>query len=63
VPFDEAAAHLAGSLLGRTRTKDIVDAAVAVLSIRHHANVISDDARDIRRLLASARSKASIVKV
>jgi predicted nucleic acid-binding protein len=63
VPFDEAAAHLAGSLLGKARTKDIVDAAVAVLSIRHQADVVSDDPEDIRRLLASARSRASILKV
>jgi predicted nucleic acid-binding protein len=63
VPFDQAAAHRAGSLLGKTRTKDIVDAAVAVLSIRHHADVVSDDAEDIRHLLAGARSKASILKV
>src|SRR5258708_2090093 len=34
VPLDEAAAHAAGSLLGKTRTKDVVDASVAVLSRR-----------------------------
>src|SRR5260370_40819220 len=42
VPFDETAAHAAGSLLGKTRTKDVVDASVAVLSIRFGAHVISD---------------------
>jgi hypothetical protein len=28
VPFDEAAAHTAGSLLGKTRTRDVVDASM-----------------------------------
>src|SRR6478736_4602062 len=63
VPFDEAAAHAAGSLLGKTRTKDVVDASVAVLSIRHRADVISDAAEDIQRLLSVARAKVSIMDV
>jgi predicted nucleic acid-binding protein len=63
VPFDEAAAHRAGSLLAKTRTKDIVDASVAVLSIRHGADVVSDDAEDLRRLLSVARAKVSIIEV
>jgi hypothetical protein len=50
-------------LLGKTGTKDVVDAAVAVLSIRHGANVISGDAEDIQRLLSAARAKVSIIDV
>src|SRR5262245_34145935 len=41
VGFDEAAAHAAGALLGKTRTKDVVDAAVAVLAAKHSADVVS----------------------
>jgi predicted nucleic acid-binding protein len=63
VPFDEMAAHAAGSLLGKTRTTDVVDASVAVLSIRRGADVVTDDAKDIRRILSIARAKASIVAV
>ena len=63
VPFDETAAHSAGSLFGKTRTKDVVDASVAVLSIRHGADVISDDAEDIQRLLSVARAKGSVFDV
>lgn len=63
VPFDEPAAHAAGSLLGRTRTKDVVDAAVAALAIQREADVVSDDAGDIRRLLSVARVKLSIIDV
>jgi len=60
VPFDEAAAHAAGALLGKTRTKDVVDASVAALAMRQEADVVSDDAEDIRRLLSAARAKVSI---
>ena len=58
VSLDEAAAHVAGALLGKSRTKDVVDASVVVLSIRHGADVVSDDAEDIQRLLAVARGKS-----
>jgi len=63
VPFDEAAAHAAGSLLGKARTKDVVDASVAVLSIRYGADVISNDTEDIQRLLSVAHAKVSIIDV
>ncbi len=61
VAFDEAGAHAAGALLGKTRTRDVVDAAVAELSIRKRANVVSDDADDIRRLLSAANAKTPIL--
>lgn len=63
VPFDEAAAHLAGSLLAKSRTKDVVDASVAELASRRKADVVSDDAADIQRLLAAARTKVAIIDV
>jgi hypothetical protein len=61
VAFDEAAAHAAGALLGKTRTQDVVDASVVELSIRKVADIVSDDADDIRRLLAAANAKTSIL--
>ena len=61
VAFDEAAAHAAGSLLGKTRSRDVVDASVVELSIRRVADIVSDDADDIRRLLAAANAKTSIL--
>jgi predicted nucleic acid-binding protein len=61
IAFDEAAAHTAGALLGKSRTRDVVDASVAVLSIRNKADVVSDDAEDIRRLLSAANAKTSIL--
>ena len=63
VPLDEVGAHAAGLLLGKSRTKDIVDASVAVLSSRHRADVVSDDAEDIERLLSAARVRVSVLDV
>jgi predicted nucleic acid-binding protein len=63
ISFDESAAHLAGSLLGKTRTHDVVDGSVAVLSIQTGADVVSDDAEDIRRLLAAAPVRAVVLDV
>ena len=61
VAFDEAAAHAAGSLLGKTRIRVVVDASVVELSIRKVADIVSDDADDIRRLLTAANAKTSIL--
>ena len=63
VPFDEAAAHEAGSLLANTRTQDIADASVAVLCARRGADVVTGDAHDIRRLLVAAGAKCKIIDI
>lgn len=60
VAFDAAAAHAAGALLGKTRKRDIVDASVAELSIRRQADVVTDDAEGLRRLLSAANANTSI---
>jgi predicted nucleic acid-binding protein len=60
VAFDEAAAHRAGALLGKSRTSDVVDASVAVAAIAHDASIVSDDAQDIVRLLAAGHSKLEV---
>lgn len=63
IPFDAATAHAVGALLGKARTRDIVDASVAELSIRKQADIVSDDAEDIRRLLSAANAKTAILDV
>ena len=63
VALDEAAAHAAGVLLGKTRTKDVADASVAELSIRKQADIVSDEADDRCRLLAAANAKRSMFEV
>jgi predicted nucleic acid-binding protein len=61
IPFSEIDAHGAGSLLGKAETKDVVDASVVAIAIRRHADVVSDDEDDIRRLLSVARSKLAVL--
>lgn len=63
VHFDEASAHVAGSLLAKTRTRDVVDASVAVLCARGGADVVTDDADDIRRLLSAAHARSAIIDI
>jgi hypothetical protein len=46
VALDEAEAHRAGALLGKSRTGDLVDATVAVLAIRRRADVATGDGDD-----------------
>ncbi len=61
VPLDESGAHRAGELLGRAGMRDVVDGSVAVVAIRHGADVVSGDRDDIVRLLSAARSALSVV--
>ena len=61
VAFDEPAAHRAGALLAKSRTKDVVDAAVVELAVRSQADIATNDRDDIAILLAAARAKVSIV--
>jgi hypothetical protein len=41
----------------------VIDASIAELASRKQADVVSDDADDIRRLLAAANAKTSILDV
>lgn len=60
VPPDESAARRAGELLARTRTNDVVDALVAVLTRNGDTRLTSDPA-DLRRLLDAAGIRGAIV--
>lgn len=48
--LDCAEAQAAGVLCGRSRTRDIVDASVALLARRLGAKVVTSDPDDLRRL-------------
>jgi len=61
VPFQEVDAHRTGSLLGKSRTSDVVDASVVTIAIRRQADVVSDDGDDIRRLLGAARANVAVL--
>jgi hypothetical protein len=61
--LNEAGAHQAGDLLGKSRTRDIVDATVVAAAVRHHADIVSDDADDIRGLLSVAATRVRVMRV
>jgi hypothetical protein len=61
--FEEADAHRAGALLGKSRTTDVVDASLVALAIRRRADIVTDDPSGIRRLLSAARAKLAIVDI
>jgi hypothetical protein len=60
VALAEADAHRAGELLAKSRTTDVVDAAVVVLAIERGAHIQTGDVTDIRRLTGAARAKLVI---
>lgn len=61
VALDESSAHAAGSLLAKSRTTDVVDATVVALAIQRAADIVTDDANDIRHLLSTARARVRIL--
>ena len=63
LPLTEQQAHAAGELLGRTATGDVVDAVVAWTAADLHANVVTGDRADIRRLLQAADVTSHIIDV
>jgi len=63
VPFAEADAHRAGALLGKARSRDIVDASVVALAIERRADIQTGDGKDIRGLLAAAGVKLRVLAV
>lgn len=55
VPLDDEDARLVGLLLARTRTRDVVDAHVAVCAQRRDQMVLTSDPDDIGALVPSLR--------
>jgi hypothetical protein len=61
-PLDDTTARRAGELLAISRTRDVVDAHVALLAQRGDM-VLTSDPGDIGRLLGSLGVAASVIKV
>lgn len=62
VPLDNDLGRRAGTLLGRTRTTDVIDAAVVLLA-RDGDEILTTDPRDIRPLAEAAGVHVDIVEV
>jgi predicted nucleic acid-binding protein len=63
MPLTEQKAHAAGELMGRAATRDVVDAVVAQTAADLHADVVTGDRADIRRLLQAAGAPSQIIAV
>jgi hypothetical protein len=61
--LDEDAAHRAGALLGKARTRDVVDASVVALAVDRARDIVSSDVHDLRRLVAAAGASIAIHEV
>lgn len=48
--LDLEEAKAAGVLCGKSKTRDVIDASVALLARRHAAKVVTSDPEDLRRL-------------
>lgn len=59
ISFQEGDAHEAGHLLARSKTRDIVDAAVVVLALARGAEIRTMDTEDIEHLLEAAASEGA----
>jgi predicted nucleic acid-binding protein len=63
VSLTERRAHLAGRLLGRAGSRDVVHAVVAAAAAELRADVVTGDHADIRRLLDAAEASGQIIDV
>jgi predicted nucleic acid-binding protein len=62
-PLLEPTAHRAGALLGKSKTTDVVDAALVALAIERSADIVTSDRDDIERLVAASGARIAIVDV
>lgn len=60
-PLGERDAYVAGHLLGKSRTSDVVDASVVAIAIRHQAVIVTGDLEDMERLAAVAGAGVGVV--
>jgi predicted nucleic acid-binding protein len=63
VSLTEQRAHLAGRLLGRAGSRDVVDAVVAATAAELRADVVTGHRADIRRLLDAADASGQIIDI
>lgn len=63
VSLTEHRAHIAGRLLGRAGSRDVVAAVVAATAAELRADVVTGDRADIRRLLDAADASGQIIDV
>lgn len=63
LPFTEQTAEEVGLLLARSRTSDVVDAAVIVAAIEYNAAVLTSDPKDLAKLASAAEYPVCLLTV
>lgn len=63
IPFTMTTADDVGRLLARSRTSDVVDAAVIVAAIEHNAAVLTSDPKDLAKLASTAEYPVRLITV
>lgn len=63
VALDEAGAHRAGALLGKSGTADVADAALVSLAVSRVADVVTSDREDIEHLVSKTRARIAVIDV
>jgi predicted nucleic acid-binding protein len=61
VPLGESEAHEAGRLLGKTGTKDVVDAVVVTVAVRKKAVILTSDTDDMERLVRASGAAVPVI--
>lgn len=61
--LDENAARLAGGLLGRAKSADVIDATVVAGALRRGDAVVTSDRRDIEKLARAAGRRINVITV
>jgi predicted nucleic acid-binding protein len=56
-------AHESGRLLGLAKTRDLVDAFVALVAARHSATILTSDPADLKRLIRASGADVAVVAV
>lgn len=63
VPFDQESAHRVGAILRRSKTRDVIDAAVVLLATDRRSGILTSDPKDMARLATAIRASVQIVEV
>jgi sugar/nucleoside kinase (ribokinase family) len=61
VTFGEQEAHRVGALLARSKTRDVIDAAVVVLAMDKEAVIVTSDPKDMAHLAAALKGAVTIL--
>jgi len=61
--LDESGARLAGGLLGRAKSTDVIDATVVAGALRRGDAVVTSDPRDVQKLARSVGRRLDIITV